>query len=305
MFPMNPSNRLLAVTLVTSLCAVSACSNKTGDLRTQAMASVEATSVADDFDVSGTYRFEAIRTSAASAPFIGEIKNQLVLEGIATLRQSDDGSVVMERTVCHAELLSAKEAVRSTIDQAFLRQLYSDTRNGTIKIYDGVASLDFPDVYYVAGAELENPGEDALPEDPNDPRVIDADGDGKPGMTIKVEGIASGEIYMAQRITSSWHSTTVSPTGIEGRIEWREERGMLGATSGRLEQKRDSWVTEDVSENRFTLIPVEAGTTCTPGDEPEFGEPAIMEGQEPPSEGARSPTMPQATTPDGSTDGAN
>lgn len=300
---MNVSSQLLAVTLIASFCTVSACSKKTGELRTQSMASVAATSVPDDFDVSGTYRFEAIRTSAASAPFIGEIKNQLLLEGIATLQQNEDGSVVMERTVCHAELLSAKEAVRSTIDQAFLRQLYSDSRSGTLKVTDGLASLEFPNVYYVAGAELENPGEDALPEDPNDARVIDAEGDGKPGMTITVEGIASGEIYMVQRITSAWHSTAVSTTGIEGRIEWTEERGMLGATSGRLEQKRDSWVTEDPAENRFTMIPVESGTNCTPGTMEDDAHPMIMEGQEPPPEGARSPTTPPATPPTASESG--
>lgn len=268
----RPLVALFCLAALASAAALSGCNRKTGQLRSEALGSIEAAAVHDDFDVGGTYRFEAIRTSVARAPFVGEIKNQLAYEGYLTLSQNDDGTVRMEREVCHAELLSAKEAVRSTIRERFLRELYSGSYDGRLWIDGGVAHLEFREVRYVSGADLEDPGHDPLPESADDERVVDSDTDGKPGITIHVEGIATGQIYMVQRITSTWRSTAVSEEGIEGQIEWSEERSILGATADRLEQKRDSRVTDDPSENRFVMQRVEDGASCADHDDSDVSD---------------------------------
>jgi hypothetical protein len=295
---------VVALGILTSL-TVGACSKQGDSFETEEMGTVAATAVGEDFDMTGTWRFEAIRTSAADGGIIGTIKNQLVLEGIAKITQDDDGTVTMERTVCRGELLSERKSVKSTIEPLYLHELYSDTRTGTLTIEEGQAELVFPDVYYVSGADLENPGEDALPTSMDDPRVTDADSDGHPGMTIHVDGFVSGQIYLVQRVTSSWHSTAVSLSGVEGRIEWSEEREILDATAGRLEDKRDAWVTNNPNENRFVLMRADDDLHCREFDTPDDAHPEIMETEETPPEGARTETDPAETVTPGETENSN
>ena len=37
-----------------------------------------------------------------------------------------------------------------------------------------------------------------LPGEADDPRVVDADSDGNPGVTVQVRGLIDGEVYMVQ-----------------------------------------------------------------------------------------------------------
>lgn len=65
------------------------------------------------------------------------------------------------------------------------------------------------------GLNLENPYTDAIPEDSEDPQVVDGDGDGNPAITFSFEG-SSCERYTAQKQLFRYQGTLVRPNAVEG-----------------------------------------------------------------------------------------
>ncbi len=65
------------------------------------------------------------------------------------------------------------------------------------------------------GVELEDPRLDALPVEATDPRVIDADGDGNPGVTFEIEGSECVR-YVSQRQIVRYQGVFQRPNLIEG-----------------------------------------------------------------------------------------
>ena len=65
------------------------------------------------------------------------------------------------------------------------------------------------------GIELENPYDESIPEDPEDPRVVDSDDDGNPAITLSFEG-SSCERYTAQKQLFRYTGTLVAPNDVRG-----------------------------------------------------------------------------------------
>ncbi len=83
------------------------------------------------------------------------------------------------------------------------------------------------------GIKLDDPANEKLPTDPNDPRIIDADGDGNPGVTtkVKVSDALQGDIYIARREIFAYDLTQVSADRLVGSITDRSEQLVLGASN--------------------------------------------------------------------------
>lgn len=72
-----------------------------------------------------------------------------------------------------------------------------------------------------------------LPTRPDDPQVADTDGDGRPGVTVRVEGIVAGHIQLVQRVTTSLEGR-VAADRIEGRLRLTDEQSVLQASRDTL-----------------------------------------------------------------------
>ncbi|MCB9537898.1 MAG: hypothetical protein H6704_16720 [Myxococcales bacterium] len=92
--------------------------------------------------------------------------------------------------------------------------------------------LVLPPRVEVRGARL--PRADApLPTRPDDAAVADTDGDGRPGVTVRVEGIVDGDIQLVQRVTTSLEGR-LRGDRIDGRLRLTDEQVVLGASSDTL-----------------------------------------------------------------------
>ncbi len=83
--------------------------------------------------------------------------------------------------------------VHILIPDAFVATLKPFSRAGTV----AAGAYHMPVAYHAEGVALSDPATEALPTDPSDPRVLDEDADGKPGLTLQVTGLLDGEIYVA------------------------------------------------------------------------------------------------------------
>jgi hypothetical protein len=98
----------------------------------------------------------------------------------------------------------------------------------------GMAILNFPNLVEIAGAVLASPDTDPLPTDPLDSHVIDEDGDGHPGITVNLSGIAPGSLYSVQRQTTSVVAVAVASDRFEGVLTFGSSQVVLDSNPSSL-----------------------------------------------------------------------
>ena len=77
----------------------------------------------------------------------------------------------------------------------------------------------------LAGVDLEDQAGDALPDDDDDDRLVDVDDDGRPGMSLLVDGF---KVYTAMRIKMALEGTVASDGPIFGNGSMSIELGTYG-----------------------------------------------------------------------------
>ena len=110
--------------------------------------------------------------------------------------------------------------------------------------------------------ELEDEANDPVPVDEEDPRIVDVDGDGNPGITVLVEGVISGQVYVVQRHWKELCGDVLSEDRIEGYVNWDTNQRVVGASSFVLNRTPEATPHPDWELNRFVLLRIDSALTC-------------------------------------------
>ena len=178
--------------------------------------------------------------------------------------EQDGLSVIMSDRYCFTIVEESSSLAATEIPDLFMQSLQPDPREVVLDEEDGGFVLRQGTHLEIRGALLENPETDELPVDPEDPRLVDQDGDGFPGMTVNINllGMMEEQIYVVQRFQYELEGTVVSPDRIEGLIRWTDEQIVLGATNPMLLASSESEPDPDPSKHIFIMIRAQEGWTC-------------------------------------------
>jgi hypothetical protein len=114
----------------------------------------------------------------------------------------------------------------------------------------------------VLGASLRAPATETLPTNPDDPRITDPDDDGHPGVTIRIEGIVSGEMYIVQRAHDAYRGEIVDNSRIRGRVAWKTKQVVLDSNSMFLGNQPDNRPHPNAAKSHFTMVWASEQTDC-------------------------------------------
>jgi hypothetical protein len=81
------------------------------------------------------------------------------------------------------------------------------------------------------GVVLDNPMTDPLPTEPEADGIVDADDDGEPGVTLRIEGTDCRR-YVAQRQIVRYTGVVTAPNQIDGHSATATDTAVLGASAG-------------------------------------------------------------------------
>jgi hypothetical protein len=151
-----------------------------------------------------------------------------------------------------------------TIPVAYEKTLAPFTRTGAYVAPGdgGAASLFMPEFAQVQGAHLADPANGALPTTAADPQVFDQDGDGNPGVTIKLGGLVSGDLYVVQRQKTDLSGVATSADRVAGLYGFMSEQVILGASSAFLQSAASSQKAlpdPNASASTFVMVRFSAG----------------------------------------------
>jgi hypothetical protein len=103
-------------------------------------------------------------------------------------------------------------------------------RNGTFAPdASGQMTLTMPSLIEVVGAVLTDQACEALPTDPNDPRLFDTDNDGYPGISVGLEGLITGTLRSVQRQATALQGVAVAADRVEGGMAYESDQSVVAS----------------------------------------------------------------------------
>ena len=103
-------------------------------------------------------------------------------------------------------------------------------RNGTFAPdAQGQLTLTLPTLIEVVGAVLTDQACEALPTDPNDPRLFDTDSDGYPGISVGLEGLITGTLRSVQRQATALQGVAVAADRVEGGMAYESDQSVVAS----------------------------------------------------------------------------
>lgn len=118
------------------------------------------------------------------------------------------------------------------------------------------------DIYGADAARFDDPGADALPEESDDPRVVNF-GDDIPGVTARLGGMFNGmEVYVVLRMMRDMDGVLLSPDLIAGSIDSRVEMRTIGASNPIVRLQLDLEPHPEPDLNRFEMVRLDREMNC-------------------------------------------
>ena len=130
---------------------------------------------------------------------------------------------------------------------------------------DGVLRIRRAATPTPVGIRLDDPANEPLPTDPDDPRIVDDDGDGNPGITvnIKVTDDLTGELYIARREIFAYEAFLTEPDVMTGTVTDDSEQLVIGASDPIFASSPANWgQLPDLSKSPIILQRVDADWDC-------------------------------------------
>ena len=214
-------------------------------------------------NISGSWASLQVVSTIANAPVIGNVGTLSIALVRWEIEQVDDGSIAVEQDACQLALESDSEFVKMLIPEPFVDSIVTYQKPGTIDLSVDPPVLNIPMHAEVHGAVLTDDMNDEMPTSADDPRVVDADGDGKPGLSVYVSGIIDGALYVVQRNLTSINGVVFAPDHMEGLMGFAQEQNVLGSDNPLLaDNPPTSSVDPDPDASYFIARRIPASWDC-------------------------------------------
>ncbi len=250
-------NRSAPVLVATLALATAACGGR------QALPVDDVTLTSGRFDelpdLRGTWARLEVTSTVAQVPLLGEIRTLHQAVGLVQVAGEPD-ALTTTSTICAIDIDSDSGSVETTVPEAYARSVVESASATRATLVDEHVALEPFTVVMAAGYDVDD-FDATVPADAADPRVIDGDSDGEPGVTFRVAGMVDGDVRIATRRERTFTPTHVTADTIDGDLTWSAARTTFSATSSRLERQREQAPDPD-GPSYFLTTRVAPGTTC-------------------------------------------
>jgi hypothetical protein len=214
-------------------------------------------------DISGSWAQLQVVATVADAPLIGQVDTLSIALVRWEIEQSAKGVLAIEQVACDLALTSDNAFVQMLIPEAFVDSIVAYQKPGSIDLSVQPPQLSVPLHPEVHGAILDDSLNDPMPTSADDPRIVDGDNDGQPGLTVYVSGVVDGALYVVQRNLTTINGVVSSPNRMEGLLGFAQEQVVLGSDNTLLADNPPvSAVDPDPTKSYFESVRVPSHWDC-------------------------------------------
>jgi hypothetical protein len=215
----------------------------------------------DVLNLDGRWAQLLVTTTVSRIPMLGEVRSVTAALLLMEIDQSGQ-NLSIHRQLCALDVDSGTSVVRTEVPDAFVDAIRDTTESATLVHTTRGPSLNgwrAQELVGLTGVNFTEP----LPTDFSDTRYVDSDGDGNPGLTIRVRGLVSGEVYVASRGITELRPTSMTGELMSGEVDWTAEQVVLGASNRFLRgDGADPDPEPGYRGNYFRARRVAADSTC-------------------------------------------
>ena len=191
---------------------------------------------------------------------VGEMRSIIVTYGLTQLERVN-GELISKETFCSARQVT-NLPMKTSVSDAFTQAIQPPTTPVEFYDVDGICHIIRPETPTPIGIRLDDPLE-PLPQDRQDPRISDDDGDGKPGVSVDIKvGPVRGRLYIARREIFSYDYSLKADGHLEGVVRDRSEQLILGSSWPVPFGRRNPKQHPDLRLSPIQLIPVGSDFDC-------------------------------------------
>ncbi len=175
-----------------------------------------------------------------------------------------DGRITDQASFCFSEQRT-DQPIETSLSDAATQAIRPPSTPVEVDEVDGVLRIRRSATPTPVGIRLEDPANESLPTDPADPRIVDDDGDGKPGLTvtIRVTDDLTGELYIARREIFAYEAFLTEPDVLTGTVTDDSEQLVIGASDPIFASSDANWVQyPDLAKSPIILKRVDADWDC-------------------------------------------
>jgi len=184
--------------------------------------------VASVTDLSGTWVARVSAAQVVTAPIVGVMRNVYVLTMLVTITQTGTAIVADGRNCDRLQVNEPTAVAPVVIPEIWAHTETPVHRTGSF----AVGAAGYPIFHLdagteVIGAKLSSPMA-CLPTQSDDPAVYDQDKDGKPGITVRLNGQSLvGTLCAVQTQTTAVNAIAVSADRLEGDLHFAAQQNVL------------------------------------------------------------------------------
>ena len=226
-----------------------------------AVCCIDATALANETrwpDLTGDWAMAQVLVATADLPIVGNLLIDTVV-GVLTHITQTGSSLILQDRYCFTDAKPSTFLFQTNIADVTMQSIQPEPRLAELILDE--CDFRFTQDWYteIRGAILEDPKTDSLPVEPEDPRLVDLEGDGNPGMTIhaSILGLFTGEGYAVQRYRYRLEGTVFDANTIIGLIDWTSEQSVLAATNPLFMESFSDDTDPDATKHRFVMIRID------------------------------------------------
>lgn len=209
----------------------------------------------------GSYATRSTVATLQEVPLVGKVSSTATVLGLAEIDRGG-GGLRMRARGCRVVIQGAPGVTTTIADAVPQSVAPQETPLLLSREGDGVR-WSRPEAVTLLGVRLTDPEREPLPTLDSDPRVVDQEGDGKPGVTVKImSALVSGEIYIVQRQRNAL-AGTVQGSDLVGLVSDRSEQSVIGASHPLLKQSLMTEPDPDVNKSQVRLVRLAGSYDCT------------------------------------------
>jgi len=214
-----------------------------------------------DAKVKGIYTFQV--TLATETNLFGTPSStETTFYGLATIARQGDKFQLTERPCRIATDSGPDSDLQASIKDIVPQSM--EPIESEIEFTESAEGITFhrPMNTTLVGVNLADPENDDMPEDGDDSRIFDIDGDGKPGLTVSVTGSpgGDGDIYAVQRLKNQYDGQRESDGTLRGLALDDSDNIVLDATNPLLKLELES--SQVLEKSVVIFKPIDSEYSC-------------------------------------------
>ncbi len=193
----------------------------------------------------------------------GDLKTLIISYGFNDFSHVD-GRIVDTAEFCFSEQRT-DQPIETSLSDAATQAIRPPSTPVEVDVVDGTLRVRRAATPTPVGIRLDDPANEPLPTDPDDGRIVDDDGDGKPGITvtIRVTDDLAGELYIARREIFAYEALLVDPDTLSGIVTDDSEQLVIGASDPIFAGSDANWVQHpDLTKSPIILERVQPDWDC-------------------------------------------